>query len=112
MATVLVVDDELDVLMLVRAGLEAVVIDKARFPREKVCGDALTHTLHAGVRQLVLEILGLRIHDRADGGSGRATDGGTDDEAQHESIDGGPGMDEQRPISDHLNSGLKNQRRC
>jgi len=40
--------------MLARAGLDVVLVDKARFPREKICGDGLT----AGALRL-LEALGL-----------------------------------------------------
>ena len=43
---------------LARAGLDVVVVDKATFPRDKICGDGLTT---GALRQL--EALGLRIED-------------------------------------------------
>ncbi len=58
---------------LARHGIDVTVVDKASFPREKVCGDGLTPRSVAAVINMGIDtdqpgferVLGLRVHSRA-----------------------------------------------
>ena len=58
---------------LARHGIDVTVVDKATFPREKVCGDGLTPRAVASLRDLGVDtedpafekVIGLRVHARS-----------------------------------------------
>ncbi len=58
---------------LARHGIDVTIVDKANFPREKVCGDGLTPRAVAALRDIGVEtedpafekVIGLRVHARS-----------------------------------------------